>query len=261
MLGTRGIWHEGWFANTVHAATPGGLVALRQGPLGAVPHRGRPQPVPRPGGRASRQARGTQGAVVRRGREVQRASAGGSEHPRDHDTVAALPGRRPQELHLLPGHRRSRHRGGGGDPRPVVLGAGRGRPSTPPAREGVLFKQGGGARRARAVHPGRPAALHLQLPRRGGAGAVVAGGVPLGKHTSRRRGTTRTGTVEGSHTPLGDVSLYIDGAEVASRSGVRTHPGTFGLAGASVAVGRNTGSPVSGHTGRRTRSPVARSLR
>lgn len=24
MLGTRGIWHEGWFANTIHAATPAG---------------------------------------------------------------------------------------------------------------------------------------------------------------------------------------------------------------------------------------------
>ena len=24
MLGTRGIWHDGWFANTVHAATPSG---------------------------------------------------------------------------------------------------------------------------------------------------------------------------------------------------------------------------------------------
>ena len=24
MLGTRGIWHQGWFANTVHAATPAG---------------------------------------------------------------------------------------------------------------------------------------------------------------------------------------------------------------------------------------------
>ena len=24
MLGTRGIWHEGWFANTVHAASPAG---------------------------------------------------------------------------------------------------------------------------------------------------------------------------------------------------------------------------------------------
>ena len=24
MLGTRGIWHKGWFANTIHAATPSG---------------------------------------------------------------------------------------------------------------------------------------------------------------------------------------------------------------------------------------------
>ena len=49
MLGTRGIWHEGWFANTVHAASPAGWSQFRQGPLGVVPHRGRPQPVSRPG--------------------------------------------------------------------------------------------------------------------------------------------------------------------------------------------------------------------
>ncbi len=46
MLGTRGIWHKGWFANTVHAATPAGWSHFRRGSLGAVPHRGRPQPVP-----------------------------------------------------------------------------------------------------------------------------------------------------------------------------------------------------------------------
>ena len=55
----------------------------------------------------------------------------------------------------------------------------------------------------------------------------------------------RTGTVEGSHTPLGDVSLYVDGVAVATLSGVRTHPGSFGLAGGGVAVGRNTGQAVS----------------
>ena len=80
MLGTRGIWHQGWFANTVHAATPAGLVAFRRRPLGAVPHRGRPQPVPRPGRRATRQTRRAQGAVVLRGRQVQRSAAGRSEH-------------------------------------------------------------------------------------------------------------------------------------------------------------------------------------
>jgi hypothetical protein len=44
---------------------------------------------------------------------------------------------------------------------------------------------------------------------------------------------------------VGDASLYVDGAVVASRSGGRTHPGSFGLAGGGVAVGRNTGQPVS----------------
>jgi arylsulfatase len=84
--------------------------------------------------------------------------------------------------------------------------------------------------------------------------------VPLGKHTVGVA-FTRTGTVEGSHTPLGEVALYIDDAEVASRSGVRIHPGTFGLAGAGLSVGKNTGSPVSRATRRRSRSQVAPSLR
>ena len=68
--------------------------------------------------------------------------------------------------------------------------------------------------------------------------------VPLGTHTLGVS-YTRTGTLEGSHTPVGDAALYIDGAEVARTSDVRIHPGTFGLAGATLSVGRNTGSPVS----------------
>jgi len=56
----------------------------------------------------------------------------------------------------------------------------------------------------------------------------------------------RTGTKEGSHTPVGTVSLYVDDAVVATLDDVRTHPVTFGLAGASVQVGRNTGQPVCG---------------
>ena len=32
---TRGIWHDGWFANTVHPAAPSGWSPLRPGPLGA----------------------------------------------------------------------------------------------------------------------------------------------------------------------------------------------------------------------------------
>jgi hypothetical protein len=68
--------------------------------------------------------------------------------------------------------------------------------------------------------------------------------VPLGQHIFGVS-YARTGTVENSHTPLGDVTVYIDGDAVASRSGVKAHPGTFGLAGATISVGRNTGSAVS----------------
>jgi arylsulfatase len=71
-----------------------------------------------------------------------------------------------------------------------------------------------------------------------------SGAVPLGNHTFGVA-YNKTGTVEGSHTPLGDATLYIDDNIVATREGVKTHPGTFGLAGATISVGRNTGSPVS----------------
>lgn len=56
----------------------------------------------------------------------------------------------------------------------------------------------------------------------------------------------RTGTAEGSHTPLGVVSLYIDDEVVATLADVRAHPATFGLSGGGVEVGRNSGQPVCG---------------
>jgi arylsulfatase len=68
--------------------------------------------------------------------------------------------------------------------------------------------------------------------------------IPLGDHVFGVR-YEKTGTVEGSHTPLGDVSLHIDGDTVATLSGVRAHPGTFGLAGGGIAVGRNSGQAIS----------------
>jgi hypothetical protein len=68
--------------------------------------------------------------------------------------------------------------------------------------------------------------------------------VPLGRHVFGAS-YSRTGTVQNSHTPLGDAALFIDGTVVGSLSDVTTHPGTFGLAGAGVTVGRNGGSAVS----------------
>jgi arylsulfatase len=68
--------------------------------------------------------------------------------------------------------------------------------------------------------------------------------VPLGRHILGA-GYARNGTLANSHTPLGEATLYIDDEAVASRADVKAHPGTFGLAGATIAVGRNSGSAVS----------------
>ena len=50
--------------------------------------------------------------------------------------------------------------------------------------------------------------------------------MPQGAHTLGFA-LTVTGTVEGSHTPVGDAVLYVDGTEVAARSGMRVRPGDF----------------------------------
>ena len=91
MLGTRGIWHNGWFANTVHAATPAGWSHFDADRWGVVPPGGRPQSVPRPGCRASGQAGGAQGVVVLRSGQIQRPSTSRPEHRRDDAALAALP--------------------------------------------------------------------------------------------------------------------------------------------------------------------------
>ena len=72
MLGTRAIWHKGWKAAT---AVPGGARLVGRLPpaaLGAVRHRGRPERVPRPRGRAAGEAAGADRAVVGGGRGATR---------------------------------------------------------------------------------------------------------------------------------------------------------------------------------------------
>jgi arylsulfatase len=110
--------------------------------------------------------------------------------------------------------------------------------------EGVIFKHGGAhGGHVMFLQDGR---LHYVYNFLGEEEQQMASSdaVPLGKHTFGVA-YVRTGTVAGSHTPLGDAALYIDNAEVSSRPGMTIHPGTFGLAGATLSVGKNTGSPVS----------------
>jgi arylsulfatase len=111
------------------------------------------------------------------------------------------------------------------------------------AAQGVLFKQGAGhGGHVLFVADGR---LHYVYNFMGEdqQSVVAPEALPTGSHVLGVR-YDRTGTVEGSHTPLGTVSLYVDDTVVATRDGVRTHPATFGLAGGAVEVGRNGGQPV-----------------
>jgi len=108
---------------------------------------------------------------------------------------------------------------------------------------GVLFKQGAGhGGHVLFVQDGR---LHYVYNFMGEDEQSVSAEerIPPGKRVLGVH-YERTGTVEGSHTPLGTVSLYVDDIVVATRPGVRSHPATFGLAGAAVQVGRNGGQPV-----------------
>ena len=118
--------------------------------------------------------------------------------------------------------------------------------------EGVLFKQGAGhGGHVLFVQDGR---LHYVYNFMGEDEQKVVAHRPDSAWAATSFGVRydRTGTVEGSHTPLGDVSLFVDGSQSWRQAGVRAHPGTFGLAGGGVAVGRNTGQAVSSATGRRS---------
>ncbi len=243
MLGTRGIWHEGWFANTVHAASPAGWSNFN----------------------ADRW-------------ELYHIEADRSQY---YDLAAEHP-EKLEELKALWFSEAAKYNGlpladlnvmeTSNQWRPNLSGeqtsytyypdcAGVGVGAAPEIRgrsfavladvtvdttgaEGVLFKQGG-------AHGGhvlfiQDGCLHYVYNFLGEQQQLISSpdAVPLGRHVFGVR-FSRMGTVANSHTPIGDVSLFIDERVVKAQAGVITHPGTFSLAGASITVGRNDGSPVS----------------
>ena len=243
MLGTRGIWHDGWFANTVHAATPAGwsnfdadrwelfhiesdrsqchdLAAEQPDKLEelkklwfdeAAKYNGLPL------------ADLNIFETMTRFRPYLVADRKNFTYYPDNSEIGlgAAPELRGQSFSVL------------ADVAVDTTGA-----------EGVLYKQGAG-------HGGhvlfvQDDYLHYIYNFMGEDEQKLSAPdpLPLGEHVF---GVSydRTGTVEGSHTPLGDVSLHVDGSVVATMSGVRTHPASFGLSGGGVAVGRNTGQAVS----------------
>jgi Sulfatase len=243
MLGTRGIWHRGWFANTVHAASPAGWSHFDDDRW-----------------------------------ELFHIE---SDRSQCHDLAAEEP-EKLEELKALWFAEAAKYNGLPlGDlnifetlgrfrpylsvdrqnftyyPGTAEVGVGaavelRGQSFSVVAEvtiddssaQGVLFKHGAGhGGHVLFIQGGR---LHYVYNFMGEEEqeVVAPDPIPLGAHLFGVR-YDRKGTVEGSHTPLGDVTLYVDGAEVAKRADVRAHPGSFGLAGGGVAVGRNGGQAVS----------------
>ncbi|MFZ0832449.1 MAG: arylsulfatase [Mycobacterium sp.] len=243
MLGTRGIWHEGWFANTVHAASPSGWSHF---------DKDRWELFHIEADRSQcHDLAGQQPEELEELKKLWFEEAGkyNGLPLADLNLLETLTRWRP----YLAGERTSFTYYP--NTAEVGIGAGvelRGQSFSVLAEvtvdttgaEGVIFKQGGAhGGHVLFVQDGR---LHYIYNFMGEDEQKVSssGAVPLGKHIFGVRYTLK-GTVEGSHTPLGDVALYIDEDEAGRRPDVKAHPGTFGLAGASLSVGRNAGSAVS----------------
>ncbi|AKC38673.1 arylsulfatase AtsA [Mycolicibacterium phlei] len=242
MLGTRGIWHKGWFANTVHAATPSGWSHF---------DKDRWELFHIESDRS--QCRDLAEAHPKKLEELKQlwfdeAAKYNGLPLADLNILETLTRWRP----YLVGERKSFIY----YPNTAALGIGaavdiRGQSfavlaevTTDTGAEGVIFKQGG-------AHGGhvlfiQDGKLHYIYNFMGEKEQKVSstGAVPLGAHVLGAR-FVKTGTVAGSHTPVGDVTLFIDGHAVGSLGAVEIHPGTFGLAGASLSIGRNSGSAVS----------------
>ncbi|SEB10826.1 MULTISPECIES: arylsulfatase [unclassified Mycobacterium] len=243
MLGTRGIWHDGWFANTVHAATPSGWSHFDKDRwelfhIESDRSQCHDLAAENPAKLAEMQELWFAEAAKYNGLPLA-----------DLNVFETLLRDRP----YLAGDRQTfTYYPGTAE---VGIGAGvelRGQSFSvlaevdveSAAAEGVLFKQGAGhGGHVLFVQDGR---LQYVYNFMGEDEQWVSAldPLPLGRHVFGVR-YDRTGTVEGSHTPLGTVELRIDDAVVAVRPDVRAHPGTFGLAGGGVAVGRNAGQPVS----------------
>ncbi|WP_423488735.1 arylsulfatase [Mycobacteroides sp. PCS013] len=242
MLGTRGIWHKGWFANTVHAATPSGWSHFDK----------------------------DRWELFHIESDRSQCHDLADTHPDKleeliqlwFDEAAKYNGLPLADLNILETLTRWRPYLVGERksftyyPNTAELGIGaavdiRGQSfsilaevTADSGAEGVIFKQGGAhGGHVLFIQDGR---LHYIYNFMGEKEQKVssAAAVPLGAHVLGAR-FAKTGTAAGSHTPLGDVTLFIDEHVVGSLSAVEIHPGTFGLAGASLSIGRNSGSAVS----------------
>ncbi|RDH74216.1 arylsulfatase [Mycolicibacterium moriokaense] len=243
MLGTRGIWHKGWFANTVHAASPAGWSNFDK-------DRWELYHIDTDRSQCHDLAAENPDKLEEMKELWFSEAAKYNGLPlADLNLMETLTRFRP----YLTGERKSFiyypnaaevGMGAAAEPRGQSISVLAEVTIDTTGAEGVLYKQGSGhGGHVLFIQDGR---LHYVYNFMGDEEQMVSspGAVPLGPHIFGAS-YSRTGTVENSHTPLGDVTLYIDGDAVATLADVKAHPGTFGLAGATISVGRNTGSAVS----------------
>ncbi len=263
MLGTRGIWHDGWFANTVHAAP-----ARRAGRTSTTTAGSCSTSTPTAASATTwppsipDKLDELKALWFAEAGEVQRPSARRPQHAGDasRGSGRTLAGGRTSFTYY-PGTAAGRHGRGGRAAGPVLLGAGRGQRGHRRCR-GRALQAGRRPWRARAVRR-RTAGCTTSTTSWARTSRRVSSPdpIPLGRHVLGVR-YERTGTVEGSHTPLGTVTLYVDerrGRDPGGRAGA---PGHVRPGRRRRQVGRNSGQAVSTRLSpRRSRSPAAPSPR
>ena len=235
MLGTRGIWENGWKAVALHAPLTGkGHFDKDEWELYHVDEdRSESNNLAE---QASGQAQGADQGVVRGSREELGAAAGRSDARSRCSASSGRAEERARALHLLSGHvagagrRRRQH------PRPLVQDHRR----RGDHRTGLLrrdLRPRLALRRPRAVHQGQEAALRLQLPRHQ-AGAEVR------LATSSSRANTRSAWSSSARRPASTASRSARRSSTSTtRSSPQgddgTQPGKFTLA-ATVSASATT---------------------
>ena len=217
MLGTRGIWHEGWFANTVHAATPAGWSHFDKDRwelyhIEADRSQCHDLAAENPDKLEEMKALWFSEAAKYNGLPLA-----------DLNILETMMRFRP----YLVGDRKSFTyypgtaeigMGAAAEPRGQSLSVLAEVTIDTTGAEGVLFKQGGGhGGHVLFIQDGRLHYVYNFMGEQEQRG-VIARCDSTGTAHLRRR-LRRTGTVENSHTPLGEVTLYIDGDAVASLLG------------------------------------------
>ncbi|WP_145238040.1 sulfatase-like hydrolase/transferase [Prescottella equi] len=244
MLGTRGIWHDGWFANTVHPAAPSNWSHFDDDRWELFHiERDRSQVHDLAAARPDK-------LDEMRALWFAEADKYGGLPLNDLDILSAFLRYRP----YLTGERASFVY----YPDAAVVGPGaalemRGRSFSLLAEvtvesaddvEGVLFAHGGRlGGHTLFVQDGRLTYVYNFL---GEEEQVVVSteNVAAGSHVLGVR-FERTGVGDDGFTPLGDVTLHIDDRAVGSRSGVRMQPAMFSGVGEGIRIGRDPGQSVS----------------